>query len=181
VRVIEAESVSNSAARSACRWGPESQRCMSSSSCPVCSPRPCSSCRARIMWRRVTLISALLTGPPDAAVDDGTRPRDAGPLATLNTITGSAGVRQLGAAAPPPLPRLGQRGGNEVASNAVSCPGQVNSLPSTLQRRSDRESHTDDRARRPRGTPLRRATRPATRPGRGVAEGRRGRRQLLPT
>jgi hypothetical protein len=88
VRVIEAESVSNSAARSVCRCGPVSQRCMSNSSCPGCRPRPCSNCRVRITCRRVTRIKALLTGPPDAADDDDATPaRAAERVTTLTTIT----------------------------------------------------------------------------------------------
>jgi hypothetical protein len=86
VRVIEAESVSNSAARSDCRCGAVSHRCISRSSCPGCRPRPCRSWRVRITCRRVTRISALLTGPADVAVDYDTRPRAAGPLATLFTL-----------------------------------------------------------------------------------------------
>jgi hypothetical protein len=87
VRVIDAESVSNSAARSVCRCGPVSQRCMSNSSCPGCRPRPCNNCRIRITCRRVTRISALLTGPPDAADDDAAPARAAGRVTTLTTIT----------------------------------------------------------------------------------------------
>ena len=87
VRVIEAESVSNSAARSVCRCGPVSQRCMSNSSCPGCRPSPCSNWRIRITCSRVTRIRALLTGPPDAADDDATRARAAGRVTTLTTIT----------------------------------------------------------------------------------------------
>ena len=39
------------------------------------------------MCRRVARISALLTGPAEAAVDVGTRPCDAGPVATTNILT----------------------------------------------------------------------------------------------
>jgi hypothetical protein len=42
VRVIDAESVPNSDARSAWRCGPASHKCISSSSCPGCSPTRCS-------------------------------------------------------------------------------------------------------------------------------------------
>jgi hypothetical protein len=87
VRVIEAESVSNSAARSVWRCGPVSQRCMSNSSCPGCRPRPCSNWRIRVTCSRVTRIRALLTGPSDAADDDATWARAAGRVTTLTTIT----------------------------------------------------------------------------------------------
>jgi len=128
VRVIEAESVSNSAARSVCRCGPVSQRCISNNSCPGCRPRPCSSCRIRITCRRVTRIRALLTGPPDAADVDATPARAAGRIATLMILIlaarhGSAHERvPLGVCC---SQESGSRRRNKAPKLLVCCSGQA--------------------------------------------------------
>src|SRR5438132_8855671 len=136
------------------------------------------------MCRRVARISALLTGPAEAAVDVGTRPCDAGPVATTNILTEllqGASMQAVSGLLPRRCcARLHPQGMNPRASG-FNCPGQLKSgEPVTCTRRSDREGEHRRSGSAPSAWDRGGAASPRRpRAGEGSVDGKRGRGQAV--